>query len=157
MHDLGDNTSSLASDRGAPSRSRREILCIDDEPELERIWRIRLSRYGIDVVGATSGADGFAATLARKPDLILLDFCMPDQNGNEVLARLRCHPATREIPVWLLTGGDATTARRQAFDHRADDYLTKPLDLDEFMQKARATLPGWTTMLSAIRPTRSAS
>ncbi len=94
--------------------SRPSILCIDDEPELARIWQIRLARRGVHVTSATNGEQGFAAALDTKPDLIFLDFCMPGGDGSEVLARLRSHPDTREIPVFILTGGNAGAARNRA-------------------------------------------
>ena len=124
-----------------PGRSLPSILCIDDDPEIAKIWRIRLARLGVDVASAVDGEAGFAAALQQHPDLILLDVCMPGGDGNCVLSRLRSHPQTRRIPVLVLTGGDAATARRLTSQHGADDYLTKPLNFAALLEKLRRYLP----------------
>ena len=117
-----------------PPRARRLILCIDDETEIARILQIRLSRYGIDVASASNGQDGFAAAVKMSPDLVLLDLCMPGDNGEKVLARLRHDPQTSAIPVFLLTGANASTRRGRWSHYRPDAYLIKPLNFDELKE-----------------------
>jgi DNA-binding response OmpR family regulator len=151
MHEFADHTRRLATGNGGSRRSQPTILCVDDDSEISRIWQIRLSRHGMDVVCAANGTAGFAAALEHSPDLILLDLCMPGEDGHQVLARLRCHPQTRAIPVLMLTGGDAAAARRQTLDG-ADDYLTKPLNFAELLVKLEAHLPASRTSDSSHRP-----
>jgi len=118
-------------------RSAPTIVCIDDDAEIARIWQMRLSRFGVNVVCATNGEDGFVAAVEKRPDLILLDLCMPGQDGRQVLARLRQHPSTREIPVLMLTG-DTHSARRRNAHEEADDYLSKPLSFSQLIEKLQA-------------------
>ena len=130
---------------GGPRQSLSLVLCIDDDPEIARIWQIRLSRQGIAVLCAANGADGFAMAREGRPDLILLDLCLPHEDGHHVLARLRCDPQTRDIPVLMLTGGDARAVQRQASQHRADDYLSKPINFEELLKSLAVHLPIQTT------------
>ncbi|HEV3302158.1 MAG TPA: response regulator [Planctomycetaceae bacterium] len=126
---------------GDPRQSLSTVLCIDDDPEIARIWQIRLSRYGITVVCAADGADGFAMAREKSPDVILLDLCLPYEDGHQVLTRLRSDPQTRDIPVLMLTGGDARAVQRQASLHRADDYLSKPINFAELLERLATHIP----------------
>jgi DNA-binding response OmpR family regulator len=155
MHDFADRDCSLAMGDGRPRRSQPTILCVDDDPEIARIWQMRLSRHGMDVLSAANGADGFAAAVQRNPDVILLDLCMPVEDGNQVLARLRCHPRTRAIPVLMLTGGDVATAQRRTSSYCADRYLMKPLNFTELLRELEAYLPISTTINSERSPARA--
>jgi CheY-like chemotaxis protein len=116
-------------------RSMPAILCVDDDPEIGKICQIRLSRHGIAVVCAANGTEGFEIAREKRPDLILLDLCMPHEDGNQVLSRLRRDPRTRDIPVWMLTGGDSQAVQRQASQHRADAYLSKPINFAEVLAR----------------------
>lgn len=126
---------------GGPRRPRPTILCVDDDPEIARMWQIRLSRHGIAVVCAANGVDGFAVAREKKPDVILLDVCMPHEDGHQVLTCLRCDPQTRDIPVLMLTGGDARAIQRQASQDRADDYLAKPINFAELLERLATYIP----------------
>lgn len=122
------------------TRSAPTIVCIDDDAEIARIWQLRLSRFGVNVVCATNGEDGFAAAVEKRPDLILLDLCMPGQDGRQVLARLRQHPSTKKIPVLMLTGDTHSARGRRGHEH-ADDYLAKPLNFVQLLEKLQAYIP----------------
>src|ERR1700733_10360022 len=110
------------------SRFGRLILCIDDETEIARILQIRLSRHGIEVASASNGRDGVGAAQEISPDLILLDLCMPGEDGKQILARLRSDPVTRTIPVILLSGADTSSVRHRMSAHHPDAFLEKPLN-----------------------------
>jgi DNA-binding response OmpR family regulator len=155
MHELADNTCSLAMGNGGPRDSQPTILCVDDDPEIARIWKIRLARHGMVVVSAATAADGFAAAVHRNPDLILLDLCMPAEDGNQVLARLRRDPRTRAIPVLMLTGGDLANARQRTSSYCADGYLMKPVSFAELLKELEAYLPISTTNNSENPPVRA--
>ena len=126
---------------GGPRCPGPTIVCIDDDLEIARIWQIRLARHGISVLSAANGADGFAMARENPPDLILLDLCMPHEDGHQVLTRLRRDPRTRDIPVLMLTGGDAWTLQQQTALHRADDYLTKPINFAELLERLATHIP----------------
>jgi DNA-binding response OmpR family regulator len=116
----------------------RLILCIDDETEIARILQIRLARHGIEMASASNGRDGFGAAREISPDLILLDLCMPGEDGKQVLARLRTDPLTRTIPVILLTGADVSSVRQRTSPHHPDAFLAKPINFEELLEKIRA-------------------
>jgi CheY-like chemotaxis protein len=141
MRHSADQVLDSVSSEGGSRRARPTILCVDDDLEIARIWQIRLLRHGIAVVCAANGADGFTVAREKSPDLILLDLCMPHEDGHQVLARLRCDPKTRDIPVLMLTGGDARAVQRQASQHRADDYLSKPINFAELLKSLEAHIP----------------
>src|SRR5580700_3585328 len=145
MQHSADQVLDSVSSEGGSRRARPTILCVDDDLEIARIWQIRLLRHGIAVVCAANGADGFTVAREGRPDLILLDLCLPHEDGHHVLARLRCDPQTRDIPVLMLTGGDARAVQRQASQHRADDYLSKPINFEELLKSLAVHLPIQTT------------
>jgi CheY-like chemotaxis protein len=90
---------------------------------------------------AANGTEGFAIAREKRPDLILLDLCMPHDDGNQVLTRLRRDPRTRDILVWMLTGGDSQAVQRQASQHRADAYLSKPINFADLLARLATHIP----------------
>ena len=110
------------------------ILCIDDDPEISKILKLRLEPYGVDVLRAFKGMQGYWTALDMRPDLVILDMVMPDGGGNYILGRLRAHPLTEKIPVLMLTGINTPGVRRQMFGMGVDAYLTKPFDFDDLVE-----------------------
>jgi DNA-binding response OmpR family regulator len=125
------------------------VLCIDDDREIAKIWQLRLATRGVAVESAVNGVDGFKAAMEKCPDLILLDLCLPGEDGDKVLARLRRHPKTRHVPVVMLTGSDQSSARRASSQDRADDYLTKPVNFADLLARIEVHLRA----NSVVRPT----
>ncbi|MCZ8124254.1 MAG: response regulator transcription factor [Magnetospirillum sp.] len=114
------------------------ILLVEDHPRMAETIRALLERNGIacDVVGRRDEA---AAALADSSyDAMILDRTLPDGDGLEVLARLRA--ARASIPCMILTARDALGDRVDGLDAGADDYLTKPFDLEEMLARTRALL-----------------
>jgi CheY-like chemotaxis protein len=118
------------------------VLCIEDNlANLELIESILAGEPGIRLVGALQGRMGLDLAWQHQPDLILLDLHLPDMNGDEALMRLREDPRTRTTPV-IVISADAT--RRQVerlLALGAQRYLTKPLNLDEFLDALHRYLP----------------
>jgi len=110
------------------------VLCIDDDPEISKILKLRLEPYGVDVLRAFKGMQGYWTALDMRPDLIILDMVMPDGGGNYIMGRLRAHPLTEKTPVLMLTGVNTPGVRRQMFGMGVDAYLTKPLNFDELLE-----------------------
>jgi CheY-like chemotaxis protein len=125
-------TSTLAPAPEAKQQPR--ILCIDDDPEISKILKLRLEPYGVDVLRAFKGMQGYWTALDMRPDLIILDMVMPDGGGNYILGRLRAHPLTEKTPVVMLTGVNTPGTRRQMFGLGVDAYLTKPLDFNALIE-----------------------
>jgi two-component system, OmpR family, response regulator MprA len=114
------------------------ILVVDDEPSVLKAIRRGLSLDGYHVTTAADGVAALDAIDASMPDAVVLDVMMPRMDGLTVLRRLRA--ATPSLPVLLLTARDAVGDRVTGLDLGADDYLTKPFDLDELLARIRAML-----------------
>jgi two-component system, OmpR family, KDP operon response regulator KdpE len=113
------------------------VLVIDDEPPIRKLLRMGLSTQGYRVIEA---ADGQAALdhMREKPDLIILDLGLPDMQGLELLRTMR----TRDegVPIVVLSSRSDESAKVQALDIGADDYVTKPFGMDELLARIRAAL-----------------
>jgi len=117
------------------------VLCIDDDPEISKILKMRLAEHGVDVLRAFNGMQGYWTALDMKPDLIVLDLNMPDGHGNYVIGRLKMHPLTQKTPIIVLTGMSTPPGRRLLFGQGIDALLTKPLDFALFLQHLQQYLP----------------
>ena len=117
----------------------KKILIIDDEPQsIALISEVLRSQF--QPIGASSGKQGISAAISENPELIILDVHMPEMDGFEVCRRLRNQPATRHIPIIMLTGEDALDSRVQALDFGADDYVCKPFQYKELIARIHARL-----------------
>jgi two-component system, OmpR family, KDP operon response regulator KdpE len=113
------------------------VLIIEDEPALLRALRINLRARGYDVVTAAAGAEGLAAARRHPPDVVLLDLGLPDIDGSEVIRELR---GWSRAPVIVLSGRAGSGDKIGALDAGADDYVTKPFDMEELLARLRAAL-----------------
>jgi two-component system KDP operon response regulator KdpE len=113
------------------------VLVIDDEPQILRALRINLSVRGYDVITASSGAAALRAAAERRPDVVVLDLGLPDMSGIDVLAGLR---GWMTAPVVVLSARTDPSEKVEALDAGADDYVTKPFSMDEFLARLRAAV-----------------
>lgn len=111
------------------------VLVVDDEPQILRALRMSLEARGYEVLSARTGEEGLATAAARSPDLVVLDLGLPDIEGAEVIRRLR---AWSEAPVIVLSVREGQPDKIEALDAGADDYVTKPFDVDELLARMRA-------------------
>ena len=116
------------------------ILVVDDDPDILQFVEMNLDMEGFDAQTALSGRIALEEARERPPDLILLDVMMPELDGLTVLRRLRSSPATSSIPVVLLTAKALAEDRVRGLDLGADDYITKPFDIEELMARVKAVL-----------------
>jgi two-component system KDP operon response regulator KdpE len=114
-----------------------KVLVIEDDRQIVRTLRTSLQARGYDVASARDGASALAMLRSPGVDLVILDLGLPDIDGLEVLAQLR---AFASQPVIVLTVRDSQAEKVAALDQGADDYLTKPFDMDELTARMRATL-----------------
>ena len=112
-----------------------KLLIVDDEPANIELLARRLARRGFEVVSATSADEGIAKAVAEKPDVVLMDIKMPVVDGFEATRRLKANVATRAIPVIALTAHAMQEDRDQVIAAGADEYETKPVDLDRLLAK----------------------
>ncbi|MEE2056241.1 response regulator [Rhodococcus artemisiae] len=113
------------------------ILVVDDEPQILRALRINLEARGYDVITAAAGCTALRAAAQHHPDVIVLDLGLPDIDGIEVLAGLRGWCAT---PVIVLSARTDAADKVAALDTGADDYVTKPFGMEEFLARIRAAI-----------------
>ncbi|OYU35670.1 response regulator [Novosphingobium sp. PASSN1] len=106
------------------------ILVVDDMEANRAVLARRLEKYGYSVISVDSGPAALARLAHAVPDIILLDYMMPQMNGIEVLHELRAKHETREVPVIMVTARAEGEATIEALEAGADDYVTKPIDFD---------------------------
>jgi two-component system, OmpR family, KDP operon response regulator KdpE len=113
------------------------ILIVDDEPQIRRFLRVGLPPHGYDCREAATGADGMAAFMADKPDVVILDLGLPDIDGFRVLAQMREKALT---PILVLSARGDVEGKVKALELGADDYVTKPFDMDELLARLKTAL-----------------
>jgi two-component system response regulator RpaA len=116
------------------------ILVIDDDASISELVSINLEMAGYEVNQAADGIKGQALALQLQPDLIMLDLMLPNVDGFTVCQRLRRDERTADIPVLMLTALGQTQYKVDGFNAGADDYLTKPFELEEMLARVRALL-----------------
>jgi two-component system, OmpR family, KDP operon response regulator KdpE len=113
------------------------VLVVDDEPHIVRTLTINLRARDYDVESAGDGRSALEIMQERKPDVIVLDLGLPDMDGVEVLRRVR---ETSDVPVVVLSARHDSDDKIEALDAGADDYVTKPFGMDEFLARVRAAV-----------------
>lgn len=121
------------------------ILVVDDDPTLLRALTINLRARHFDVDGAATGADALRLASTR-PDVVVLDLGLPDIDGLDVVRGLR---GWSTVPIIVLSARDNESAKVDALDAGADDYITKPFGMDELLARIRAALRRAATDLAA--------
>jgi putative two-component system response regulator len=117
-----------------------KILIADDESASRAALEMLLRREGFEVHNASDGSSALAECASFRPDLILLDVLMPGINGFEVCRRIKAAPETRLTPVVLITGLSQTEDRIKGINAGADDFLSKPIDMNELLARTRSLI-----------------
>lgn len=137
----------VTSDRGGSLKfysntffNMPRILVIDDDPAIVELISINLEMAGYDINQAGDGIRGQALAVQIVPDLIMLDLMLPKVDGFTVCQRLRRDDRTADIPVLMLTALGELQNKVDGFNAGADDYLTKPFELEEMLARVRALL-----------------
>ncbi len=115
--------------------SKIRVLVIDDEPQILRALRINLSVRGYEVFTAATGAEGLKLAAECRPDVVILDLGLPDLTGIDVITGLR---GWLSVPIIVLSARTDSSDKVRALDAGADDYVTKPFGMDEFLARLRA-------------------
>jgi two-component system, OmpR family, phosphate regulon response regulator PhoB len=116
------------------------VLVAEDESALVTLLRYNLEREGYRVLVAMDGEEALLVAEEEKPDLVLLDWMMPQLSGIEVCRRLRSRQETRNVPIIMLTARGEESDRVRGLDTGADDYLTKPFSMTELLARLRAVM-----------------
>jgi len=122
------------------SESPKRVLVVEDEPDIAALIAYQLTREGFRVETAASGTEALSAVGKEIPHLVVLDRMLPGLSGDEVLESLRKEPATRAVPILVLTAKREQEDRISGFELGADDYLTKPFSPRELVLRVHAIL-----------------
>ena len=128
--------------------SDKTILIVDDEAAIREMIRVGLELAGYECLEAADAQSAHAAILDERPDLVLLDWMMPQTSGIELLRRLRREEVSNDIPVIMLTARSEEADRVRGLETGADDYVIKPYSVIELMARVR-------TQLRRVRPASS--
>jgi len=115
----------------------QRILVVDDEAQITRVLRRSLKSHGYDVQVATDGAMALEMFADWPPEIVLTDLVMPNLDGLQLCRNLR---AVSQVPIIILSARGDETAKVEALDAGADDYVTKPFGMDELLARIRAAL-----------------
>lgn len=113
------------------------VLAVDDDPAILRTLSINLRARGYDVETAGDGRSALQIVGERMPDVVILDLGLPDLDGVAVIKRLR---ALAMVPVVVLSARHESDDKVEALDEGADDYVTKPFDMEELLARVRAAI-----------------
>ena len=119
---------------------KTHVLIAEDELAVCELLRYNLEREGYDVSVANNGEEALLIIEETPPDLLLLDWMLPEVPGIEVCRRVRGRVATKNLPIIMLTARAEETDRIRGLDTGADDYITKPFSTVELMARIRAVL-----------------
>jgi DNA-binding response OmpR family regulator len=116
------------------------VLIIEDETDLRKMLEYRLIINGFKVYSAADGSAGLKMAKEKIPDVILLDWVMPEMNGLEVLSKLRHDDTTKDIIVFMLTAKNMMDDVSTALANGANDYIPKPVDGADVGQRIMSML-----------------
>ena len=119
---------------------RPTVLLVEDEPAQREMLAYNIEAEGFDVITADNGEDGLILVDENDPDLIVLDWMMPQLSGIEVCRRLKSNSKTRQIPVIMLSARAEEVDRVRGLETGADDYVVKPYSVIELMARVKAHL-----------------
>ena len=126
------------TDKETAIQEQERILVVDDEASIRRILETRLKMVGYEVITAADGEEALEAFQKHNPDLIILDVMMPKMDGYEMVAALR--QMHTNIPILLITAKDSFLDLQKGFLTGADDYMTKPININEMVLRVQALL-----------------
>jgi CheY-like chemotaxis protein/phosphoribosyl 1,2-cyclic phosphodiesterase len=125
---------------GVAAASGARVLIVDDDPVMRRLTRGALENDGYILTEAANGREALELVRREAPDLVILDFVMPELDGLDVLRVLRADPTTVSLPVLMLTSQADEDSTRAGFEVGATDYLTKPFSGPQLSARVRACL-----------------
>lgn len=114
----------------------KKILIVEDEESLSKFIQLELEYEGYEPIVAFDGREGLAKALSEEVDLILLDLMLPGLNGIEVCRRIRSNK--KDTPIIMITARDSVLDRISGLDSGADDYISKPFQIEELLARMRA-------------------
>lgn len=133
-------TSILGKNRQYEEGMSEVIYCVEDERNIRELLVYTLETTGFEAKGLADGRELKAALKQKVPDMILLDIMLPGEDGYEILKKLKSDASTKEIPVIMVTAKEAEYDKVRGLEAGADDYITKPFGMMEFVARVKAVL-----------------
>ena len=121
-----------------PGSDKTPLLVVDDEPPIRRLLRTSLGAEGFEVIEADTAEKAFETIEARKPEIVILDLGLPDQDGLDVIRRIR--KSGSKLPIVVLSSRGDERGKVEALELGADDYVTKPFGIAELVARIRTAL-----------------
>lgn len=119
---------------------KKKVLIVDDEPNILKLVTFILKSNGYDTIEASSGIECLEKAETEKPDIIILDVMMPEMDGFEAAKKVKSNPITRHIPILMLSSKAQFEDKMTGIDSGAMDYITKPFDKQELLEKVKTCL-----------------
>jgi len=119
-----------------------KVLLVDDDPVILKLLQVNFEMEGYTVVCANDGVEGLEKARSERPDIVLCDIMMPRMDGLEVTRELKGSDDTKDIPIILLSAKAQASDVQAGKDMGADDYLTKPFDPLELLERVSELLEG---------------
>ena len=112
-----------------------KVLVIDDEPQIIRALAVNMQARGYEMIAAPNAAIGNAMAIEKHPDVVIVDLGLPDRDGLTVIESIR---SWSNVPILVLSGRTDSSFKISALENGADDYITKPFDVEELFARIRA-------------------
>ena len=116
------------------------IYIVEDDQNIREIESFALRNSGYQIQDFSSAKEFYRAVKERKPDLAILDIMLPDEDGMEILQKLRRNPETKRMPIMMVTAKTTELDRVKGLDMGADDYMSKPFGVMELISRVKALL-----------------
>ena len=116
------------------------IYIVEDDKNIREIESFALRNSGYQIRDFSCGKDFYQAVKEKKPDLVILDIMLPDEDGMEILQKLRKNPETKRLPIMMVTAKTTELDRVKGLDMGADDYMSKPFGVMELISRVKALL-----------------
>ena len=130
------------SGEASEAAPKKTVLVVDDAQSMLRLHSVFLEHAGFRVLAAESGAAGLEVMARDVPDLVVLDYMMPEMDGPEFLRRMRAQSAFAHVVVLVLTATDEQEHISAAFEAGGNDYLAKPVDRRTLVARVKAMVEG---------------
>ena len=119
---------------------KQKVLVVEDDKDIQEIIEYNFTREGYEVITCSDGEDALDLIRHEIPDLVILDWMLPNLSGSEILRQVRSSKKIRKTPIIMLTARTEEIDKLKAFDTGADDYITKPFSNAELIARTKALL-----------------